>query len=41
MTHLCDTCKYRHEECEPENVWFKGDDVTECDGYEEDGTCSA
>ena len=36
MTHLCDTCKYRHEECKPENFRFEGDAVVECDGYEEE-----
>ena len=40
--HLCDTCKFRHEECKPENFEFEGDAVVVCDGYEkEDGTCSA
>ena len=40
-THLCDTCKYREEECKPELSKFDGDTVSECDGYEEDKPCSA
>jgi len=35
-THLCDTCKYREEECKPRNALIVGGDVTECDGYEEE-----
>ncbi len=43
MTHLCDTCKYRHEECKPEDMQLDHrDNVVECFGYEEeeDETCS-
>ena len=36
MTHLCDTCKFREEECKPKNARIVGGDVTECDGYEEE-----
>ena len=36
MTHLCDTCKYREEECKPRNARIVAGDVTECDGYEEE-----
>lgn len=35
-THLCNTCKYREEECKPRNARIVGGDVTECDGYEEE-----
>ena len=35
-THLCDTCKYREEECKPRNARIVAGDVTECDGYEEE-----
>ena len=29
VTHLCDTCKYREEECKPRNARIVGGDVTQ------------
>ena len=36
MTHLCDACKYREEECKPRNARIAAGDVTECADYEDE-----
>ena len=43
MTHLCDTCKYREEECKFSRIVFNGENgertVFKCDGYRKDKKC--